>query len=334
MHISVTCENCHKHYRVEDKLAGRKVKCKACGRAIAIPAGPTPPVEDLLAGLNAAAAAEQGAPTRASTPSADTTPRPRPSPQPSVEPVEAPADYDLPPVPAPVPPRPVAPPSPVVSYELAEKFQRDHDNYRVNSPYASSILGSMESMTLFLTQAFFWFAFAITCLVSVWVLCVAIGASIQGKNVAWARASAIIFLPPLYFGFVYFLGASLNVLAVSLAGKALMFRLPDDENRWRVLGASIGAFLPQYCVFVVLFPILWAQDRSFANGFADAYGRSMALTILFFPVNIMLHFTFTWLLFRLRFLEAALTWIFLLIMNTLITFVIVLVIFVIAMAMR
>src|SRR5438552_586269 len=38
MSISVRCAACNKLYKVDDALAGRKVRCKACGAALAIPA--------------------------------------------------------------------------------------------------------------------------------------------------------------------------------------------------------------------------------------------------------------------------------------------------------
>jgi hypothetical protein len=35
---TITCEKCEKRYKVDPRLAGKTVKCKACGNAIAIPA--------------------------------------------------------------------------------------------------------------------------------------------------------------------------------------------------------------------------------------------------------------------------------------------------------
>src|SRR5690349_8248247 len=35
--IEFSCENCGKHFRVADELAGRKAKCKDCGGSITIP---------------------------------------------------------------------------------------------------------------------------------------------------------------------------------------------------------------------------------------------------------------------------------------------------------
>jgi len=35
---TVTCGKCQKHYKVDDRLAGKTVKCKACGHGIVIPA--------------------------------------------------------------------------------------------------------------------------------------------------------------------------------------------------------------------------------------------------------------------------------------------------------
>ena len=40
--IEFSCENCGKHFRVADELAGRKAKCKDCGRSITIPPSSAP----------------------------------------------------------------------------------------------------------------------------------------------------------------------------------------------------------------------------------------------------------------------------------------------------
>src|SRR5436190_23819674 len=38
MSVLARCEGCDKQYRLDDKFAGRKVRCKACGGVIAVPA--------------------------------------------------------------------------------------------------------------------------------------------------------------------------------------------------------------------------------------------------------------------------------------------------------
>src|SRR4051794_18747905 len=56
MSISFTCDFCSRKYRVDDGLAGRKVKCKECGTDLTVPASPVaaassasakPPARDL-----------------------------------------------------------------------------------------------------------------------------------------------------------------------------------------------------------------------------------------------------------------------------------------------
>jgi len=42
MAIAVECRNCGKRYKVDDKFAGKRGKCKTCGGAIAVPAAPVP----------------------------------------------------------------------------------------------------------------------------------------------------------------------------------------------------------------------------------------------------------------------------------------------------
>src|SRR4051794_8935391 len=41
MAISIECTHCHKRYNAPDSMAGKKVKCKHCGKVFAIPAGAT-----------------------------------------------------------------------------------------------------------------------------------------------------------------------------------------------------------------------------------------------------------------------------------------------------
>jgi hypothetical protein len=58
MAISIQCSGCRRQYNVDEKLAGKMVKCKGCGAAIAVPApaGDLPPIPD-LSGFDAPAAA-------------------------------------------------------------------------------------------------------------------------------------------------------------------------------------------------------------------------------------------------------------------------------------
>ncbi len=57
MPIEITCGDCGKRYRVEDRLIGKKVKCRACGNVMTVPqeAEPRDEVEDSLAALEALA---------------------------------------------------------------------------------------------------------------------------------------------------------------------------------------------------------------------------------------------------------------------------------------
>ncbi len=41
MPISVVCSGCDKKLTVKDDLAGRRIKCPACGEAVAVPAAKT-----------------------------------------------------------------------------------------------------------------------------------------------------------------------------------------------------------------------------------------------------------------------------------------------------
>ena len=46
MSLVAECRGCGKQYKVDEKFAGKKAKCKNCGAAIAIPAAPPPPEPD------------------------------------------------------------------------------------------------------------------------------------------------------------------------------------------------------------------------------------------------------------------------------------------------
>ena len=37
MPIDAICESCHKQYKLADRLAGKKVKCRDCGLVIQVP---------------------------------------------------------------------------------------------------------------------------------------------------------------------------------------------------------------------------------------------------------------------------------------------------------
>jgi hypothetical protein len=46
MSIEVTCEGCGKRYKAPESAAGKKLRCKSCGAAIAVPAGDFDPFEN------------------------------------------------------------------------------------------------------------------------------------------------------------------------------------------------------------------------------------------------------------------------------------------------
>lgn len=48
MTISVSCDECFQEYRLNESLAGKKVKCKECGAVIKVPAGDAPDDLDFL----------------------------------------------------------------------------------------------------------------------------------------------------------------------------------------------------------------------------------------------------------------------------------------------
>jgi len=51
MPIPVTCQ-CGKRFAAKDELAGRRLKCPACGEAISVPAPHAPALDDPLSGLD------------------------------------------------------------------------------------------------------------------------------------------------------------------------------------------------------------------------------------------------------------------------------------------
>jgi predicted Zn finger-like uncharacterized protein len=51
MPISVTCRGCEKRYRVQDDLAGRKIRCPKCREVIVVPESGDDWREDAVCGL-------------------------------------------------------------------------------------------------------------------------------------------------------------------------------------------------------------------------------------------------------------------------------------------
>lgn len=100
MSILVACSKCQKKYKVDDKFAGKKAKCKACGTAFSVPAEPkaaaskaAAPEDDLMAGLQEAAASEHratGAPATNFATRSEAQPA-RPAARPSAGPPARPA---------------------------------------------------------------------------------------------------------------------------------------------------------------------------------------------------------------------------------------------------
>jgi hypothetical protein len=80
MPIVTTCGECGKSYRVDDKFAGKKAKCKACGAAMVVPTPPPPPpvakTSDDDFDFGALADMEGSAKVDASAPMAMTAPPP------------------------------------------------------------------------------------------------------------------------------------------------------------------------------------------------------------------------------------------------------------------
>ncbi len=60
MGIPIACEACHRQYKVDDKLAGKKVKCKGCGATIRVPGAEAPAGEELRECLSCGASMPAG----------------------------------------------------------------------------------------------------------------------------------------------------------------------------------------------------------------------------------------------------------------------------------
>src|SRR2546430_17366726 len=61
--ISIECVHCHKRYNAPATMAGKKVKCKHCGKVFAIPGDSTEQTSDPnLSSVGADAAAGTGSP--------------------------------------------------------------------------------------------------------------------------------------------------------------------------------------------------------------------------------------------------------------------------------
>ncbi len=71
MKIAIQCGQCGKQYKVKPELAGKKVKCQACGEKILVPAGSDTPSE---------APAKKASPEKAKAPAAKAAPAAKPAP--------------------------------------------------------------------------------------------------------------------------------------------------------------------------------------------------------------------------------------------------------------
>src|SRR5438128_2336229 len=83
MSISITCAACGKQYVVNDALAGKKVRCKACGATVLVAASAAPPAsatERTRAPLGAPKPKTAAAPVKAAVQKAKPAPRAAPPP--------------------------------------------------------------------------------------------------------------------------------------------------------------------------------------------------------------------------------------------------------------
>lgn len=280
MAIAIQCGQCGKNYRVDDKLVGRRVKCKNCGGAIPVPApgtnlptnpfaaSATPHEDDLLGGLKAASqseslsAAPQPAmkyPTRAGGhPTAATAARDCPACASAMPPnaiICTTCGFNIrtntymetqiaPPVVAPTPAR-----HQTLSYaKVSDSEERDRDGFRQNVPFKNP---GLDLLNRFMVGLGYWLYMILLGLGGILGLYVMTKSPSPGKDVP-----RFILTYGLQIALFFLVYMPILLKGLEIAGGFLRFRFPEDTFQRVIASWSYIGFAWLIIIVVVIIGVV------------------------------------------------------------------------------
>lgn len=319
MAIDCSCDVCGKQYKLADKLAGKKVRCKACGENFTVPT-----VSDLLVAAPQAASSSPSTPGQQSAAPSSAVPR------------AANADEKYcPQCGNGIPKNYVVctncgyntrtgdsgrtivqrPAETVVVSNAQQARPRNHDDAerrydgtRVNTEYRNGFAGLAETICVRGTML----------LIALFIL----GPIVLGVvGLSYSNASARqwgVFVGTTFMQLLIgLIGLSINVwfntTAVNLAGKLMKFETPDELGL-RALATKVWASLVALPVVFLGAVASGAFASTNASTHADSTGAVVAAMLGVIIIGVLLalgaQFFFTWFLLRLRVLETLVAFLF------------------------
>lgn len=335
MAIAIQCGQCGNNYRIDDKLAGRRVKCKNCGGAIPVPApgthlptspfaaSVTPHEDDILGGLKAASQSETQA---AASPPAMAYPT-----RSGGQPTAAAATHDCPACASTMPsnifvcancgfnirtnsyvetriaPPVVAPPpvrQPRLSY--ASEAERDSKGFRRNVPFSNP---GIEMLNRFMVGFGYWLFMILLFMFGIFGLWGSTQTPTPASDVPVFIIVFIIVLALLFLVFIPIL-----IKGMEIAGGLLRFRFPDEDTFQRLIASwsYIGFSWTVIGVVVLLGAMFDLAGAGNSDGVTSGaslglLGIGLALKAVGFMLHVIVQFITAWFFFRLKFVEALVT---------------------------
>jgi|GEM_PF-3863613 len=318
MAIDCSCDVCGKQYKLADKLAGKKVRCKACGENFVVPT-----VSDLLVSAPQAAASspstqsQQGAASTALRPASNAEEKYCPQCGNGIRKnyvvctncgyntrtgdsgrtiVERRAETVV-----------------VSNAQQArprynDDAERRYDGTRVNTEYRNGFASIMEMLCV---------RGATLIVVLMFLAPIVTGIIVLGYGKAPAKAWGAFIGMTFVQLLLGMIGLSLNVwfntTAVNIAGKLLKFETPDELGL-RVLASKIWATMVAL-PFILVGGIVTGAFANAASGPSDASPVAVVAAMLGFVLVACLFMLaaqmfFTWFLLRLRILETLVAFLF------------------------
>jgi len=279
MPIDIVCGKCKKRYKVDGKLAGKKVRCKACDNDIYVP---------VFESLDVPA----------------TVPDFPPAPTVPVQPLPPGPDSGA---------GQLAPPVPRPAFDVQRNFvrrsvRRDSRGYRITRPYENPILNWFEGATVITSQIIYWLSVLALGAFCLWIVILFARAASNGIYVKFQVWAIFIAMTPVYFVMTYYGTLPLMAAGVRIASSLMKFEVPEDPD-WRALGAYQISVL----VGLVMFLLIGAASVFTAGASRNGMlGGAVFLVgiVLFVVIIIPVHFFLTKIIFRLYVVETVVAYIF------------------------
>ncbi|HVT82282.1 MAG TPA: hypothetical protein VHM90_16690 [Phycisphaerae bacterium] len=183
----------------------------------------------------------------------------------------------------------------------------DARGFRLNLPYEGGFLGAMDTFFNIAGQAGFWLVLLIFLILTADSFrdIYNLATTLRALPIAIIITRGAVF--PVLFAFWALVHITLCVYAAAIAGNMFKFDLPE-EPRWRTIGAQIGAGFYLAIGWMIMLLVGIISTGSPPAGLSSANAAVPAIVLFTLPLAIPTHFFLTWLLLRVKFVEALVAW--------------------------